>query len=63
MREAFPPAADLSHRWHYFHSAHKADEGGPNKRAAVNLIIVGFFLALMLIGTPLMLIGFYKLCK
>ena len=53
----------MSHWWHYLHHAHKADEGGNHKLAGVILIVVGFFLAPALIGIPIMIYGFYKLCK
>jgi len=55
----------MSHHWwtHAVHAAHREGEKGNNKLAAVVFIVVGFFFAPMLIGIPLMLYGFYKLCK
>jgi len=42
---------------------HAAHEKKSNKFAALVLIVVGFFFAPMLIGIPIMLLGFYKLFK
>lgn len=51
------------HWWHFLHHAKHASDHGQNKIAGVILLIVGFFLAPMLIGIPLMLFGAYKLLK
>lgn len=52
-----------NHLSHYVHLAHRADEEGHGKWAGVMFLIIGFFLAPMLIGIPLMCYGIYKLCK
>jgi hypothetical protein len=51
----------MSHPW-WLHGVHGAAHS-ESKLGAVFLIVVGFFFAPMLIGIPLMLIGFVKLAK
>ena len=46
---------------HAIHAAHRSEHKTP-KLAAVTSIVVGFFLAPMLIGIPLVFYGIYKLC-
>jgi hypothetical protein len=48
---------------HMLHGAHQADQSGSHKLAGIVYIVVGFFLSPALIGFPLMIYGFYKLCK
>ena len=48
---------------HLMQGAHNADKNGSHKLAGVVYIVVGFFLAPVLIGIPLMLYGFYKVCN
>jgi len=49
---------------HWFHVLHAAQhDKSDSKWTAVLLIVVGFFLAPMLIGIPLMIMGFIRLFK
>ena len=50
---------------HWIHGAHHAANAASkgSKLGAVVLIIIGFFLAPMLIGIPLMIYGFVLLCS
>lgn len=48
--------------WHWLHAAHvAAHEKKHPKLAGLGLIFIGFFLAPMLIGIPIMIYGIYKL--
>jgi len=50
----------MSHWMHMAgHAGHAANHG--SKLGAVLLIVVGFFMAPLLIGIPLMILGFVKL--
>jgi len=51
----------MSHHWLHgaHHAAHAASKG--SKLGAVILIVIGFFLAPMLIGIPMMIYGFIQL--
>ena len=52
------------HHWmHGMHAAHRESHRRNHKAAGVIYIIVGFFLAPMLIGIPIMLYGLCKLVK
>ena len=51
------------HLAHILHGAQHEEKHGHHKLAGVAYIVAGFFLAPLLIGIPLMLYGFYKLCK
>jgi len=51
-----------NHNNHWLHLAHVATHD-KSKGGAYGLIIVGFFMAPMLIGIPLMIMGFYRLFK
>ena len=49
---------------HWLHAAHAAaHEKEHPKIAGVMLIVIGFFLAPMLVGIPIMIYGFYKLAN
>lgn len=52
----------MSHNWwhHLLHGAHRGEHSSP-KTAAVIYIVVGVFLAPMLIGIPILIYGIYKL--
>lgn len=55
----------MSHnQWtHLLHGAHSASKAGNHKTAGVMYVVIGFFMAPLLIGIPIMLYGFYKLLK
>jgi len=53
----------MSYPWWMPAVRHAAKEQKESKLAGVILIVIGFFLAPVLIGVPIMLVGFYKLCK
>jgi hypothetical protein len=55
--------SDWRHLTHLLHGAQRESEKGNNKLAGVVFIVAGFFLAPLLIGIPLMIYGFYKLCE
>jgi hypothetical protein len=48
---------------HGLHAAHRASHGGNHEAAGVIYIIVGFFMAPILVGIPIMIYGFWKLAK
>jgi hypothetical protein len=52
----------MSNHNHWFHLAHAATHD-KSKGGAFVLIIVGFFMAPMLIGIPLLIMGVYRLFK
>jgi len=52
-----------SHWIHLLHRAHDAGKSGNGKAAAVAYIVIGFFMAPILVGIPIMIYGFYKLAK
>lgn len=49
--------------WWIHGAAHAAHNKSNPKLAGIILIVIGFFLAPMLIGIPLMIFGFVKLFK
>lgn len=52
------------HQWiHLLHKAHEVSKGGNSKVAAVAYIVIGFCMAPILVGIPIMIYGFYKLAK
>jgi hypothetical protein len=53
----------FNHWLHLVHGARHEEERGHHKLAGVIYIVVGFFMAPILVGIPLMLYGFYKLTK
>jgi hypothetical protein len=52
----------MSHDWQR-HVIHAAAHDKDSKLGAIVLIVMGFFFTPMLIGIPIMLFGFYRLCK
>ena len=52
----------MSHQWwqQLLHGAHRGEHSSP-RTAAVVYIVVGFFLAPMIIGIPILIYGVYKL--
>jgi hypothetical protein len=52
-----------NHWIHALHTAHNAEHRGEGKAAAWAYIVIGFFMAPLLIGIPIMIYGFYKLAK
>jgi hypothetical protein len=50
-----------NHLW--LHAAHAAVHSKQNKTAGVMLLVVGFFLAPVLVGIPLMIAGVVRLLK
>jgi len=52
------------HHWlHGLHAAQHESHRGNHKAAGLAYIVVGFFMAPLLIGIPIMCYGFYKLLK
>jgi hypothetical protein len=52
----------MSNHWQH-HLIHAAAHHKESKAGAVVLIVMGFFFTPFLIGIPLMIIGFHRLCK
>lgn len=52
------------HHWlHWLHAAQEEGHRGNHKAAGVAYLVVGLFMAPVLIGIPIMLYGLYKLAK
>jgi len=54
----------MNHHWmHGMHAAHRESHRGNHKAAGVMYIVIGFFMAPILIGIPIMIYGVWKLLK